>query len=70
MAEISDLKNKISEKLEEGTFSGEDLEDYFQVFCEIGRNCDDFQEEIEVGIEPSCLISMNQEFIGFQQRMV
>jgi putative sterol carrier protein len=47
MAEISDLQNKISEKLEEGTFSGEDLEDYFQVFCEIGRNCDDFQEEIE-----------------------
>jgi len=47
MTGIDDLQNKIAQKMEEGSFSGEDLRNYFQVFCEIGKNSEDFQDEIE-----------------------
>jgi putative sterol carrier protein len=47
MTVIDNLKNIIAKKLEDGSFSGKDLGKYFQVFCEIGKNSEDFQDEIE-----------------------
>jgi len=47
MADIDAIRKKITEKIESGEFSREDLENYFIIFCEIGRKSEDFQDEIE-----------------------
>jgi len=47
MNDINTIRKVIAEKIENKVFSSEDIENYFQVFCEIGRTTEEFQEEIE-----------------------
>lgn len=43
---IYEIKKYISNKIENETLSSKDLSRYFQLFAEIGKDSDEFQEEI------------------------
>ncbi len=42
-----DLKETINDKIQEGEFDAADIPGYFQLFCEMGNEVEDLQEEVE-----------------------
>lgn len=53
-----ELRDAILDKIEEGTFCGEDLADYFTVFTQICNNTEDLQDEVE-GFNRKFLIKLD-----------
>ena len=47
MENMKELREELSQKIKEGSLSAYDLKNYFLIFCEIGKDSEDFQEEIE-----------------------
>ena len=47
MENMKELRKELAQKINDGSLSPDDLNKYFLIFCEIGKDSDDFQEEIE-----------------------
>ena len=45
MENMKELREELSQKIKEGSLSAYDLKNYFLIFCEIGKDSEDFQED-------------------------
>jgi len=57
------LKKKMAEKIDEGEFGPEDLPEFMKLFCEIGNESEDVQEEADgVNLKYQFLLEGGQPF--------